>query len=295
VAASLLTFALACDKPGGGSTEPQEEGGELGYSDASSEDLAPLPPALREDDVEGNLARSEELWKMQRAMRVAERVFAANVGVTTTRFIAVAKIDGGGGSGEVAFWRWADEALADGEATAKEAERWLLVPITFDPDTNLDPQMPEGPPDRENERILDALLFARATMGVELPVARFDMYAFREQGETPKDRQTRIYLLGSNAESPDIELVVADPPKRNKPPTIASRKMHLDAGKASALPLTSGVTPLGPTTLMRARAIANATGNPTGIVDGAGNEWHFDPATSTVLAGPAPKPKKKKK
>jgi hypothetical protein len=132
-------------------------------------------------------------------------------------------------------------------------------------------------------------------MGVELPAARFDIYAFREQGETEKVRQTRVYLLGSNNDSPDIELVVVDAPKRNKPPTIGERKTHLDAGKASSLPLTSGVTPVGPTTIMRARAIANATGNATGIVDGAGNDWHFDPATSTLVAGPAPKPKKKKK
>src|SRR5690606_2947060 len=136
----LLTMTSACDKGGGATADPdQHEGGDLGYSDASSADLAPLPAALADDDLDGAAARAEALWKMQRAMRVAERVFAANVGVTTTRFVAIGLIDAGGGSGEVAFWRWAEDKLADGEASASEAERWLLVPITFDPDTSLEP------------------------------------------------------------------------------------------------------------------------------------------------------------
>jgi hypothetical protein len=296
LAAGLLTLVLACDKSkGGGSADPEEGGGELGYSDASSPDLAPLPPALADDDAPGNMARAEVLWKMQRAMRLAERVFAANVGVTTIKFVEIARVDPGGGSGEVEFWRWADEQLTDGEASADEAQHWLLVPITFDPDTSLEPQKHDGGPDPEELRILEASLFARATMGIELPAARFDIYAFREQGESAKVRQTRLYLLGSNNESPDIELTIADATKRNKPPTIVARKTHMDAGKLSALPLTSNVTPIGPSTIMRARAISHATGNPTGIIDGAGNEWHFDPATSALVLGPAPKPSKKKK
>jgi hypothetical protein len=293
----LLATTSACDKTkGGDASDPeQDEGGDLGYSDASSADLAPLPPALTDDDLDGNAARAEALWKMQRAMRVAERVFAANVGVTTTRFVSIALIDAGGGSGEVAFWRWADEVLADGEASAKEAERWLLVPITFDPDTSLEPQMPTGGPDAEQERVLSALLLARSTMEKELPGARFDMYVFREQGESVKVRQTRIYMLGSNNDSPDMELTIVDAAKRNKPPTIAARRTHMDPGKLSTLPLTCAVSPPGPMTIMRARAVTHATSNATGIVDSAGNEWHFDPLTSGLVAGPAPKPSKKKK
>lgn len=293
----LLGMLGACDKTkGGGASDPeQDEGGDLGYSDASSADLAPLPAALVDDDLDGNAARAETLWKMQRGMRVAERVFAANVGVTTIKFIAVARIDGGGGSGEVEFWRWADEQLADGQASADEAQHWLLVPITFDPDTSLDPQKLDGAPDAEQERVLSALLLARATLEKEQPAARFDVYAFREQGKDAKVRQTRVYMLGSNNESPDLELTIVDATKRNKPPTIAARRTHMEAGKLSALPLTCAVTPPGPTTIMRAQAITHATGNPTGIVDSAGNEWHFDSLTSGLVAGPAPKPSKKKK
>ncbi|MFV8752746.1 hypothetical protein ACNOYE_19530 [Nannocystaceae bacterium ST9] len=295
-ATSLVLLALACDKSKPGATaEPEGEGGELGYSDASSADLAPLPPALADDDLDGIAARAETLWKLQRATRVGERVFAANVGVTTIKFIAVARIDPGGGSGEVEFWRWSDEQLADGQATAHEARRWLLVPVTFDPDTSLDPQKPEGGPDAEQERLLSALLLARGTLEQELPDARFDVYAFREQGDSAKQRQTRIYMLGSNNDSPDVELVVSDAPKRNKAPSIASRRVHLEAGKLSSLPLTTPISPPGPSTIMRARAIATATSKPTEIIDGASNTWHFDPATSTLVSGPAPKPSKKNK
>lgn len=287
---------LGCDTSTGGTTEPDAGAkGGLGYSDASSPDLAPQPPALAEDDLEGNAVRAEQLWKMQRAMRVAERVFAANVGVTTIKFIAVARVDPGGGSGEVEFWRWADEQLADGQASADEAQHWLRVPITFDPDTSLDPQKPEGRPDAEQERVLAAMLLARETLESEQPGTRFDVYAFREQGEAVKQRQTRIYMLGANNESPDVELTIVDPAKRNKPPTIAGRRTHMEAGKLSTLPLTATTTPPGPPTIMRARAIASATGKPTDIIDAAGNPWHFDPATSTLVVGPAPKASKKKK
>lgn len=289
-------LVLGCDTPKGGTTEPDADAdGELGYSDASSADLAPLPAALVDDDLQGNAVRAELLWKMQRAMRVAERVFAANVGVTTIKFIALARVDPGGGSGEVEFWRWSDEQLADGQASADEAQHWLRVPITFDPDTSLDPQKPEGSPDAEQERVLAAILLARATLEKEQPGARFDIYAFREQGESAKHRQTRIYLLGSNNDSPDVELTIVDAAKRNKLPTVANRRVHMEAGKLSTLPLASGTTPPGPSTIMRARAIASATSKPTEIIDGAGNPWHFDPVTSTLVVGPAPKASKKKK
>lgn len=292
--ASLLLLAGACDKSKGKASSEPEVGGELGYTNPSSEDLAPLPPALAEGDLEGAATRAEQLWKMQRAMRVGERVFAANVGVTTIKFIAITQVDPGGGSGQVEFWRWKDEQLADGEATASEAEHWLRVPVTFDPDTSLEAQQPTGGPDAEQERVLAAILLARATVEKDQPNARFDVYAFREQGAEPKQRQTRVYMLGSNNESPDLELTIVDPVKRNKPPTIASRRTHLEPGKLSALPLTCVGTPPGPPVLMRARAIASATGKPTDIVDGAGNQWHFDPTTNTLMSGPAPKTKKKK-
>ncbi len=295
----VLLLALACEKSKTrASSEPEgggEANGELGYSDASSSDLATLPAALADDDLDGNAARAEILWKLQRAMRVGERVFAANVGVTTTKFVAVGRIDPGGGSGEIEFWRWNDEQLADGQASADEAQRWLLVPITFDPDTAMDPLKPEGGPDAEQSRILAAILLARATLERELPAARFDVYAFREQAASGKLRQTRIYMLGSNNDSPDVELIITDAAKRNKSPSVASRRTHLDAGKLSTLPLTTAITPPGPSTIMRARAIANATSKPTEITDGSSNAWHFDPVTSALVQGPAPKPSKKKK
>jgi hypothetical protein len=291
VAVTLL--GLGCDKSRAGESSEPEVSGDLGYTNPSSDDLAPLPPALADDDLDGAAVRAEQLWRMQRAMRVGERVFAANVGVTTVKFVAIAQVDPGGGSGQVEFWRWQDEQLADGEASASEAQHWLLVPVTFDPDGALEAQKHEGGPDAEQARVLAAILLARATLEHELPNARFDVYAFREQGPEAKQRQTRVYMLGSNNDSPDVELTVVDPTKRNKPPTIAARRTHLEAGKLSALPLTCLGTPPGPATIMRARAIAAATGKPTDILDEAGNAWHFEPTSNTLVAGPAPKTKKK--
>ncbi len=293
----LLALPLACDKSKAGSNEPDEEGARLGYDDASSEDLAPLEPALDDHDLEGISERSMTLWKRQRALRVGERAFANKVGVTSAKFISLASVDPGASSGEVAFWRWDDKVLEDGEAAANEARRWIVVPLTFDPDTPMEAQELDAAPDAEQQRIITAVLLALSTLEKELPDARFDVHVFREQavdnGEPTKRRQTRVYMFGSNEKSPDIELTIADPPKRGKPAEIVDRRTHLEIGQAAALPLKTAISPPGPMTLTRARATANATGKPTEIVDGEGNTWHLDPATGLLNQGPAPKSKKK--
>src|SRR5690606_36654627 len=211
----LVTLSLlavfACDKSGsGGSSSPGGGGGggvgggaeepDYGYEDASSPDMAAIPRALEASDMDGVQARGMTLWKMQRAMRLGDRVFASFVGVTSAKFQALASIDAVGKSGEVAFYRWDEAELVDGVAEADEALRWVVVSVTLDPYEPLDPQRLKGKPDGELRRTLAALLVVQKKAPADHPGARWIPYTFREQqvkdGEPTGARQTRIYMIG---------------------------------------------------------------------------------------------------
>ncbi|MFO7564238.1 MAG: hypothetical protein R6X02_16445 [Enhygromyxa sp.] len=294
VAVSLIA-GLACDKSGsGGSTSPGAGGKagagaaepDYGYEDPSSPDMAAIPWALEASDLDGVQARGMTLWKMQRAMRIGDRVFAGFVGVTSAKFQALASIDAGGKSGEVAFYRWEDEDLQDGVAAADEALRWVIVSLTLDPDEALEPQKLDGKPDGEQRRTLAALMVAQEKAKADHPGARWVSYTFREQqikaGEPTGARQTRIYMIGADDKSPDLEYTVLDPAKRKQPPQIIDEVLHLAGDATSKLPLSTPAQSPGPSTIARAVAIATVTGKPVEIVDAAGNKWSVAPNTGAL-------------
>lgn len=291
-----LFVASACDKsgtegsktPGGG---PGGRGGEAtepdyGYEDASSPELAAIPRALEASDMEGVQKRGMTIWRMQRAMRLGDRVFASFVGVTSAKFQALASIDEAGKSGEVAFYRWDDADLQDGDAAADEALRWVVVSVTLDPDEALDPQELDGKPDGEQRRTLAALMVAQKQAQADHPGARWVAYTFREQqiqdGEPTGARQTRVYMIGADDKSPDIEYTVVDPAKRKQGPEIVDEVLHLAGDATSKLPLTTPAQSPGPSTIARAVAIATVTNKPVGITDAAGNKWEVAPKTGTL-------------
>lgn len=292
LSAVLLLTATACDKSGaGGSASPGGGGAtadttDYGYEDASSADMAAIPRALQASDMDGVQARGVTLWRMQRAMRLGDRVFASFVGVTSAKFQALASIDAGGKSGEVAFYRWDDADLQDGSAEADEALRWVVVSVTLDPDEALDPQELDGKPDGEQRRTLAGLIVAQARAKADYPGSRWVAYTFREQqikdGEPTGARQTRIYMIGADDKSPDVEFTVVDPAKRKQAPEIVDEVLHLPGDGTSKLPLTTPAQSPGPSTIARAVAIATVTEKPVGIVDGAGNEWSVAPKTGAI-------------
>jgi hypothetical protein len=286
---ALLTLLLlttpACKKGGGGSTDP-DEGGTIGYDDASSEDLAPIEPALEDDDLEGIHARGMTIWKMQRAMRLGDRAFAGFVGVTSAKFTSLAMVDPGGSSGQVAYYKWDEKDLEDGEASPDEAQKWVVVSVSFDPDEALEPQDQKGKPDGEARRSIAALQLVQEAADKEHPGARWVGYTFREQvmegGEPTSLRQTRIYMIGADDKSPDIEYTVVDPSKRKQPPKIVESELHLPGDGTSALPLTTPASVPGPSTVARAVAIATVTEKPVKIVDASGGKWEVAPKTGEL-------------
>ena len=284
---ALLSTTIACDKGGtGGSASPGSGAAETepnwGYEDASSADMAAIPPALADSDIDGIHERGVTLWRMQRAMRLGDRAFAGFVGVTAAKFQALTSIDAGGSSGEVAFYRWDDADLQDGEASADEARRWVVVSVTLDPDQPLDPQELDAPPTPEQQRTLAALSLAQAKAEAGFAGARWVAYTFREQqiidGVATGGRQTRVYLLGADDKSPDLEYTVVDPRKRKQPPTITEERLHLPAGAAGKLPLTTPALAPGPSTIARAVAIAAVTNKPVEIVDASETHWSVSPS-----------------
>jgi hypothetical protein len=287
--ALLASFMPACEKKGGanggGSNAPQD-GETLGYEDASSPDMAKIPHALDPNDLAGIEARGIEIWRMQRAMRLGDRGFAGFVGVTSAKFVSLASIDPGGSSGQVAYYTWDEEALADGDATAEEARNWVVVSLTLDPDEALEPQALEGQPDGEARRTIAALQLAQEAAPKEYPNARWVAYTFREQvmkdGAPTGLRQTRIYMIGADDKSPDIEYTIVDPSKRKQPPQIVDEQLQLAAGATSSLPLTTPAKTPGPSTIARAVAIATVTEKPVEIDDAAGGKWLVAPKTGAL-------------
>lgn len=289
LAASLLLFAApACEK-GGASAGPADADADeqLGYSNASSADMSPLTPALASDDLEGANARALEIWKMQRALRMADRLLAGKVGSEAVKFVMVPGVDPAGGSGQVAFYRWAPEDLEDGDATAEEAGRWMTVSVTFDPDESLEPQDNEGGLEPEQQRTLAAMLLAEEQAASQHPGARWVAYPFREQsvgedGQPGRLRQTRVYLLGVDEKSPDLEYTVLDAAKARKPAKIIDDQLHLAAGVTSKLPLETPAVPPGPPTLARAAAIASAMKKAVEVVDGSGTTYAVAPESGEI-------------
>jgi hypothetical protein len=285
----LLASMPACEKgktTGGGTTTPGEAQAEFGYEDASSSDMAKIPPALEPTDLAGVEARGITIWRMQRAMRLGDRGFAGFVGVTSAVFVSLATIDPGGTSGQVAYYTWDEEALADGNATAEEARNWVVVSVTLDPDESLEPQALEGKPDGEARRTIAAHQLVHEAARKEYPEARWVAYTFREQvmkdGAPTGLRQTRIYMVGADDKSPDIEYTVHDPSKKKQPPQIVATHLQLAAGATSSLPLTTPAASPGPSTIARAVAIATVTEKDVEIHDQAGGKWSVAPKTGAL-------------
>jgi hypothetical protein len=281
--------STACDKPGAGASASPggvEEDPNYGYENPSSADMALIPRALAANDIDGTRERGVTIWRMQRAMRLGDRAFAGFVGVTSAKFQALALIDPGGSSGEVAFYRWDDADLQDGVASANEALRWVVVSVTFDPDESLEPQAIDGTPDPEQQRTLAGLLVAQDKAAADYPGSRWVSHTFREQqvvdGAPTGMGQTRVYMVGADDKSPDLEYTVLDPSKRKQPPMIIDEVLHLAAGATSKLPLTTTAQSPGPTTISRAVAIATVTGEPVDIVDAQGTSWSVAPKTGAL-------------
>ncbi|NVB37616.1 hypothetical protein G6O69_07215 [Pseudenhygromyxa sp. WMMC2535] len=277
---SLLASALAlatslcavgCDK-GGAGAQP-EETWRLGHSEGSSPDIQG-GEALEDGDVDGAAARGVALWKMQRAMRMGDRGFAAAVGVTSAKFVALAALDRAGSSGEVAYFRWDEDPAS--------LERWIVVSVTFDPDEAMEPQKFDDRPNGEQRRTLAALWTAEAKAQADYPDARWVAYSFRERDEKSGRLQTRLYFIGSDDQSPDLEYRVLDPVKAKKRPEIVDHRLHLEAGVWAKLPLVTPLTPPGPPTFARAVAIATATGKPVEVIDGVGAHYEVEPDSGLV-------------
>ncbi|PRQ10046.1 hypothetical protein [Enhygromyxa salina] len=289
LATAIVLFAgsaCATGGAGGPGTAPDDEGGTIGYDDASSPDMAAIPPALEDSDLAGIHARGMTIWRMQRAMRLGDRAFAGFVGVTAAKFLAIPMIDPGGSSGQVAYYRWDDDDLADGDASADEARNWVVVPLTIDPDESLEPQELGGKPDAEQRRTIAAVQVVQASAAAKHAGGRWVAYAFREQvmadGAATGQRQTRVYMIGADDQSPDIEYTVLDPVKRKQALTVSRERLQLAGDGTSKLPLSTPGPGVGPSTVARAVAIATVTKKPVQIVDGSGSKWEVAPATGNI-------------
>ncbi|EDM75928.1 hypothetical protein PPSIR1_25156 [Plesiocystis pacifica SIR-1] len=279
LAGSLSVANLGCDAASG------EQSTEVpGYVDASSPDMRRVPQALRDEDLEGARARGLELWRMQRAQALTDAALERYGGARPPRTLGIATIDPVGNSGEVAYFAWDAASLEDGRAEAGEARRWLTVSVALDPDEALEPVEITTAPTEGQRRALDAMARALAAAQAEYPGGDWRLFVFREvappspgKKKAKKVRgQTRVYLMGVSADSPDLELTVLDGQGKKGAPELGLIRMHVAAGAKGSSEIATPVTPPGPPSLARAYARAAALGAPVELVDATGMRYPIE-------------------
>jgi hypothetical protein len=101
-------------------------------------------------------------------------------------------------------------------------------------------------------------------------------------GEPTGVRQTRIYMIGADDKSPDVEYTIVDQLKRKQPLSITHERLQLAGDATSKLPLTTPAGGIGPSTVARAVAIATVTKKPVEVLDASGGKWEIAPVTGEI-------------
>ena len=197
------------------------------------------------------------LYWREHAMSVAVQKGLARVGRTRDAILMpVAEVDEGYHAASVTFYRW-PEAEPGTTPIAKEAQRWLVVPLLLSPDRVLENELfSDYLEERSNRaREIDAVVAAGASLLEAHPGGRWHMHPVREG--TDKNPQqllrTRVYAWAVDDQTPDVEVVVDDAPRNGEAKVLEQRVIHA-AGSWTADPLPLSVA--APTALTVARIIS---------------------------------------
>jgi hypothetical protein len=150
-------------------------------------------------------------------------------------------IDPGGASGQVVFVRWPNSALSQEPLKAAQAQRWVMVALTLEPERVIDVELLHGEPatGSDEARRIEALLVGAAALQREAPKQAFyTVDRFVEEPVQEKKRRSRIatviYALAQDPQGPDLELGVEEHDKRAKHPPALLRAHAIHARGALA-------------------------------------------------------------
>jgi hypothetical protein len=269
--------AIGCEKK---KEESEFPGGEIGVGDGDPDP----PPGVYPPIGRGNLAEIANVGRWlelgARALALADKTVVDRMGTVDADVVMpIVDIDPAGTSGQVVFVRWPGAKAKEGPLRVEDAQRWVLVALTFGPDRVLDVELLEGEVERGSveERRINALLVAGSELQKQAAGQAFftvDRMQIEQTGEKrrPERVATVVYALALADDGPDLE-VVLDEPKRLKstkkppePPALVRTTMVHPKGALAASSPSIALDDPHPLTVTRAMR----SGQPMQIVTKSG-------------------------
>ncbi len=250
-----------------------------------------VPPV---DDLEAVRDRGALISRMEHALTLAETKALPRAGARAAPVILpIASVDPGGRSAQVTYWRWLSKDIEEGVALAPEkASRWLLSSMLLSPDQVFENETVDGIAEMGSEdyhRIAGLLLATQAALDAH-PGGTWHFHSFRERDATLTDpfrNQTRVYALGTDGRSPDLEILVQDEVRRGKkkkqkvlrPASVLSMQVVHSIDDSGTLSLQ---LPL-PSVLTVARVMAS--GSDATVRGSDGSTWMISGAGGVINRG----------
>lgn len=245
--ALAMVAATGCEKKEEESIYPDAE---IGLGDGDPDP----PPGVHVPIGRGDLVEIAKVGRWvdvgARALKLADATVVEQMGsVEADVVLPIVDIDPAGTSGQVVFVRWPGARASKAELLVENAQRWVLVAMTFGPDKVLDVELLEGEVEKGSveERRIGALLVAAKQLQAQAPGQAFytvDRFQAEETGNKRKPERvaTVVHALALADDGPDLEVVLDEPkrPKKNKwsePPTLVRTTMvHPKGALAGSAP-----------------------------------------------------------
>lgn len=220
-------------------------------------------------------------------MRLAYETGLPRVGSSNVAaLLPLASIDEGAHSGQVTFYRWrAEDVGKSGELDPKVAQRWLVVPFLLRPNRVLENEQFNYELDDKSEefRLVRGVMTAAMGAAEKFPEGQWHMHPFSETQRDGTRRlwRTRVYLVSTDGNSPDLEVVVEEPrKKKGKPKVVEVITVHQPGDVGSQSVRTRQSSP-GPLTVARVKAMGLEAGR-VAVEAGDGSKWKISSDTGEI-------------
>lgn len=250
-----------------------------GLINSSSMDMQAGPPgSLDLADLDAVRTRGIDLFYKEVGMHLAFETGLPRVGKSSVgALLPLASVDEGAHSGQVAFYRWRpDDMPESGGLDPKKAQRWLIVPFLLRPNRVLEnEQFNYDLDERSEEFVLVRGVITAAMAAVEkFPGGQWHMHPVRESQRDGTRRLwiTRVYLIGTAENSPDLEVVVQEPRKKKQKPKVIDVITVHEPGDVGAQSVRTRQASPGPLTVARVKAMGLEAGR-VDVEAGDGSKW----------------------
>ncbi len=202
----------------------EEELVEIGVGDASNERALGVHAPVGRGDLVAIAETGRWLHLARRAIELGDAAVVERMGnIEGDVLLPLVDIDPGGASGQVVFVRWPGARGKSEPLLVADAQRWVLVALSFAPERVIDVELLHGAPEpgsAEARRIEALVVGAEALQREAAGQAFFTVDRLVEEPVVEKKRRTKIvtviYALAANDEGPDYELAIDEPSKRGK-------------------------------------------------------------------------------